>query len=87
MWPEHLRESVLQEVDRIQVLKPDVLSRQQIFLDATLCCITAEDLARDDGPIFFWGDGSPQHGVDWWLSTLMWIPGSVVETCATSVHK
>ena len=86
VWPKHVGESVNEALHSMRVLRADVLSREQIFLDATLCCISAEDLGKDDGPLFFWADASPQHGTDWWLSTLMWIPDAVLHDAADAAH-
>lgn len=36
--------------------------------------------------MYLWADASPQHGVDWFLSTLLWIPEAHVLDAVADAH-
>ena len=88
LGPPHMAEMIRKMVlDSRLYSGKDTISRSQSLLDATLCCMMSKTLSADTGPLYFWMDSSPQHGVDWFLSTLMWIPESKVELAADAVHS
>ena len=86
--PAHMAETVRALVfDCRRFLRKGTIRRNQFLIDATLSCMMSKTLSADSGPLFFWMDSSPQHGVDWFLSTLMWIPEAKVELAADAVHS
>ena len=64
----------------------DMLSRVQVKVDAVLCCCVKDEFAEDNGPLYLWADSSPQHGVDWFLSTIMYIYEADVVAVMDAVH-
>ena len=66
-----------------QVQHHKTLQRKQIDVDAAWCVVNQELLAQSVGPLFAWADSSPQHGVNWLLSTLM----SVSQEHVLDVHQ
>ena len=67
------QEDIADAVAGLGATDSSTISRLQLPIDAALCRYTAQKLAEDTGPIFLWADASPQGGVDWLLSTMMWV--------------
>ena len=62
------------------------LSRYQIFVDICLCRCWGEQHAEDSGPMYLWGDSSPQFGTNWMMSLVGSIRSGDLTDCVQAAH-
>ena len=84
--PRDLRLRVEAEIQLLKGLSAPTISRKQIEIDAVWCCVVRKQLLLGQGPLFLWADSSPQHGVDWLLSTILSISFQDVVEAMRSAH-
>ena len=77
----------IQSLFKVHSMGGSMLSKRQINVDSAFCLMMKRHwVCQNGGPIYLWADSSPQAGVDWLLSTSLFIDGSNLAGCVESAN-
>ena len=75
----------IQSLFKVHSMSGATLCKRQINVDSAFCLMMKRHwVCQNGGPIYLWADSSPQAGVDWLLSTSLFIDGSNLAGCVES---